>query len=84
MDLDFLLFNPPKRSYSFVDFWGEAIFVPKTRKRAKPEGSLASLLNCYQPSSAHEAHLTVEAVLDGKGLDAHSELTAESSLGEDE
>lgn len=33
MDLDFILFQPPKNNYSFLDFWGEVIFVPKTRKR---------------------------------------------------
>ena len=48
MDLDFILFNPPKHKYSFVDFWGEVIFVPKTRKKQKQEGTLAAFLNCYQ------------------------------------
>ena len=61
MDLDFLLFNPPKRKYNFVDFWGETIFIPKTRKRAKGEGPLASFLNCYQNGPLNEAHLTTEA-----------------------
>jgi len=35
MDLDFILFNPPKHKYTFVDFWGEAIFIPKMRKKQK-------------------------------------------------
>lgn len=33
MDLDFILFNPPKSKYSLVDFWGETIFIPRMRKR---------------------------------------------------
>lgn len=53
MDLDFILFNPPKNKYSFVDFWGEVIYVPKTRKKQKEEGGLAAFLNCYQSSSAN-------------------------------
>jgi len=35
MDLDFILFNPPKHKYSLVDLWGEVIFIPKTRKKQK-------------------------------------------------
>jgi hypothetical protein len=63
MDIDFLLFNPPKRKINFVDFWGETIFVPKTLKKSKKEQSLASFLNCYQASALNEVHLTVEAAL---------------------
>lgn len=63
MDIDFLLFNPPKRKINFVDFWGETIFVPKTRKKGKKEKSLASFLNCYQASPLNEVHLTVDAAL---------------------
>ena len=33
MDLDFILFQPPKQKYSFLDFWGEATFIPKTVKK---------------------------------------------------
>ncbi len=53
MDLDFVLFNPPKRKINFTDFWGETIFVPKLRKRRKTEQTLASFLNCYQNSNDH-------------------------------
>lgn len=35
MDLDFVLFTPPKVKYSLVDFWGETIFIPRMRKRDK-------------------------------------------------
>jgi len=48
MDIDFLLFNPPKRKINFMEFWGETVFLPKTRKKGKEEGPLASFLNCYQ------------------------------------
>ena len=68
MDLDFFLFNPPKNKYSFVDFWGEVVFVPKTRKKQKDEGGLAGFLNCYQTSTINEVHLTVDAaLLEAKG-----------------
>lgn len=53
MNLDFILFTPPKGKYSFVDFWGEVIFVPKTYKKQKEEGGLAAFLNCYQTSTVN-------------------------------
>lgn len=68
MNLDFILFTPPKGKYSFVDFWGEVIFVPKTYKKQKEEGGLAAFLNCYQTSTVNEVHLTVDAaLLEAKG-----------------
>jgi hypothetical protein len=77
MDLDFLLFNPPKRKYTFVDFWGEAIFIPKTSKKSKEQDTLASLLNCYQNSPMHEPQLNIDPLSDHKHpLDAQSETTA--------
>ncbi len=33
MNLDFILFSPPKIKYSFVDLWGEVIFIPKTKRK---------------------------------------------------
>lgn len=63
MDLDFILFNPPKQKYSFVDFWGEVIFVPKMRRKQKEEGGLAAFLNCYQNSGANEHHITIDPTL---------------------
>jgi hypothetical protein len=33
MDIDFILFTAPRVKYSLVDFWGETIFIPRTRKR---------------------------------------------------
>ena len=60
MDIDFLLFNPPKRKINFIDFWGETIFVPKNRKKGKEEGPLSSFLNCYQNGAQNnEPTLTV-------------------------
>jgi len=41
MNLDFLLFNPPKHKYSKLDLWGETIFIPKMRKPQKETSSLA-------------------------------------------
>ncbi len=35
MNLDFILFTPPKAKYSFLDFWGEVIFIPKYSKSYK-------------------------------------------------
>lgn len=86
MDIDFLLFNPPKRRINFVDFWGETIFVPKMRKRVKSEIPLASFMNCYQASHLNEVHLTVDAaLLESKGtFDLETELTSESCPLEDE
>ena len=63
MDLDFILFTPPKSKYSLVDFWGETIFIPRFRKREKNETSLSSFLNCYKATTANEVHLTIDAAL---------------------
>jgi hypothetical protein len=41
MNLDFILFNPPKHKYNNLDFWGETIFIPKMRKKQKETNSLA-------------------------------------------
>ncbi len=35
MDLDFILFTPPKIKYSFIDLWGEVVFIPKMRKKVR-------------------------------------------------
>lgn len=32
MNLDFILFTPPKAKYTFMDFWGQVIFIPKYKK----------------------------------------------------
>lgn len=63
MDLDFILFTPPKAKYSLVDFWGETIFIPRMRKRERKESSLASFLNCYKATASNEVHLTIDAAL---------------------
>jgi hypothetical protein len=86
MDIDFLLFNPPKRKINFMEFWGETIFIPKMRKRGKTESKLASFLNCYQASTVNEVHLTVDAaLLESKGsLDFDTELSTDSSHAEEE
>jgi hypothetical protein len=68
MDLDFILFTPPKGKYSLVDFWGETIFIPKMRKRERNENSLSSFLNCYKASTSNEIQLTIDAaLLEAKG-----------------
>ena len=73
MDLDFLLFNPPKRKYTFVDFWGEAIFIPKTRKKSKETETFGSFLNCYQNSPMNEPQLNIDPLIDHKSpMDAQS------------
>jgi hypothetical protein len=88
MDIDFILFTPPKVKYSLVDFWGETIFIPRMRKRDKNENSLASFLNCYKASTTNEVHLTIDAaLLEAKGtleLDAESMTEATSTLEEEE
>ena len=28
MNLDFILFSSPSHKYTFMDFWGETIFIP--------------------------------------------------------
>ena len=69
MDIDFLLFNPPKRKYNFLEFWGETIFLPKTSKKGQGKGQFSSFLNCYQNSPMNEQQLTIDmSVGDSKGL----------------
>lgn len=64
MDLDFILFSPPKIKYSFLDFWGEVIFIPKTKRKSKEVDSLfGSFLNCYKSTTANEVHLSIDAAL---------------------
>lgn len=63
MDLDFVLFNPPKIKYNFIDLWGEVIFLPKLRKKAKINQQSFSLFNCYNPSTISDVNLTHEAAL---------------------
>lgn len=63
MDLDFILFTPPKIKYSFVDLWGEVVFIPKMRKKIREESGLTSFLNCYKASNASDIHLTIDAAL---------------------
>lgn len=63
MDLDFILFTPPKIKYTIVEFWGETIFIPKMIKAPREEESLSSFLNCYKASPTTETHLTIDAAL---------------------
>jgi hypothetical protein len=88
MDLDFILFTPPKAKYSLLDFWGETIFIPRMRKRGKNENSLSSFLNCYKATTTNEVHLTIDAaLLEAKGtleIDAELMTEATSNLEEEE
>jgi hypothetical protein len=95
MNLDFILFTPPKGKYTFTDFWGEVIFIPKFKKLSKSqseEGSsfFGSFFNCYNSTKTTEAHLTVDnALMDVKGFYAQIEESAaeemtESSKDDDE
>lgn len=68
-----------------MELWGETVFLPKTRKKGKEEGPLASFLNCYQNSPLSEPSLTVDTVLvDVKGLEVQSELTVSTEKQEEE
>lgn len=79
MDLDFILFTAPKRKYTFVDFWGEVIFIPKTTRKGKQETTLSSFLNCYQNSTANEPHLNIDPLVDTKIIDSQSISSAETA-----
>lgn len=61
MNVDFLLFNPPKVSYDFMSLWGEVIFVPKREEVKKDRWPIASFLNCYKAHYEHEVELSLEA-----------------------
>lgn len=87
MDLDFLLFTPPKCKYSFLDLWGEVVFIPKTRKKALPQPeSLASFLNCYKATTHQDIHLSTEgALLEAKGFQLYDiESSTQESSEEEE
>lgn len=68
MNLDFLLFSGPKAKYSFMDFWGEAIFIPATVSKPpaseqSSKGLLGSLTNCYRANKNTEVYYSIDAAL---------------------
>jgi hypothetical protein len=67
MNLDFILFNAPKRKYSFMDFWGETIFIPCYQPTSQHHqrnhsllSSLTKLSNCYRASKSTEVYFSVD------------------------
>lgn len=67
MNLDFILFNPPQAKHTFLDLWGEVIFIPSF-KPVSPDKQpstpfLASLTNCYGASKTNEVYFSIEGAL---------------------
>lgn len=61
MNIDFLLYNPPKMTYDPLSLWGEVIFIPKVGESEKEKWPLASFLNCYRGHQELEVELTLQA-----------------------
>lgn len=68
MNLDFILFSAPKIKYSFVDFWGETIFIPSyspipNSESTKKINILQSFTNCYRANKSTEVYFSVDSAL---------------------
>lgn len=72
MNIDFLLYTPPKVTYDVLSLWGEVVFIPKKERCEKDKWQLVSFLNCYRPGQDHiqdEVKLSVnEAQLETNGI----------------
>lgn len=60
MNPDFILFSAPKIKYTFLDVWGEVIFIPcYGPKKETHKSSFFSFANCYNAPKTSEVYFSI-------------------------
>lgn len=61
MNIDFIVYTPPKVNYDLISLWGEVIYIPKKHKLQQNKPQMLELFNCYRARKEGDINLSVEA-----------------------
>lgn len=61
MNIDFVVYTPPKVNYDPISLWGEVIYIPRKSSCSEDKEQMHELFNCYRARREGDVKLTIEA-----------------------
>ena len=61
MNIDFVIYTPPKVNYDLITLWGEVVYVPRKNRDAHSKDHNVELFNCYRAKREADVNLSLEA-----------------------